>query len=139
MFGQHRLRFSAVTAHVKVYIPAQPLQHDSGDSAPRCGRALRWWLELTGLTRAPWCLRQPKLLTEAFGTRVTRHIAATLERLCPAGFVKEAVVGNVRYVYLAERACNLPVLLGYSIKEVACGDAALRLIRRAAGAASGVT
>jgi len=46
------------------------------------------------------------------------------------------VVGNVRYVYLTDRACSLLALLGYSIEEVACGDAALRLIRRGAGAAS---
>jgi len=47
------------------------------------------------------------------------------------------VVGNVRYVYLTERACGLLALLGYSIEEVVCGEAALRLIRRGASAASG--
>jgi len=46
------------------------------------------------------------------------------------------VVGDTRYVYLTERACGLLVLLGYSIEEVACGDAALRLIRRVASATS---
>jgi len=47
------------------------------------------------------------------------------------------VVGDVRYVYLTERACGLLMLLGYSIEEVAYGEPALRLIRRGAGAASG--
>jgi len=53
-----------------------------------------------------------------------------LERLRSAGFVREAVVGNVRYVCLTERACGLLALLGYSIEEAACGDTALRLLRR---------
>jgi len=95
------------------------------------------WLELTGLTKTLWRLRQPRPLSRAFGTRNTRYIASALEKLRSAGFVKEAVVGNVRYVYLAERACGLLLLLGYNLEEVACGDAALRLIRRGAGAASG--
>jgi len=43
----------------------------------------------------------------------------------------------VRYVYLTEGACGLLALLGCGIEEVACGYAALRLIRRVAGAASG--
>ncbi|PLJ77104.1 hypothetical protein [Infirmifilum sp. SLHALR2] len=87
------------------------------------------WLELTGLTAMLWRLRQPKPLSRAFATRNTRHIASALERLRSAGFVKEAVVGNVRYIYLTERACGLLSLLGYSIEEVACGDTALRLLR----------
>jgi len=60
-----------------------------------------------------------------------------LKRLRSADLVKEAVVGNARYVYLAERACGLLVLLGCNPEELACGGQALRLIRRAAGAASG--
>jgi len=95
------------------------------------------WLELTGLARTLWRLRQPKPLSRAFGTRNTRCIASALERLRSAGLIKEAVVGNMRYVYLTERACGLLLLLGYSIDEVACGEVALRLIRRGAGAASG--
>ncbi|UNQ73742.1 hypothetical protein [Infirmifilum sp. NZ] len=47
------------------------------------------------------------------------------------------MVGDARYVYLTERACGLLVLLGYSLEELACGDAALRLTRRGASAASG--
>jgi len=94
------------------------------------------WLELTGLAKTLWRLRQPKPISRAFGTRNTRHIASALERLRSAGFVKEAVVGNVCYVYLTERACGLLALLGYSIEEVACGEVALRLIRRGASAAS---
>jgi len=50
--------------------------------------------------------------------------------------VKEVVVGDTRYVYLAERGCGLLALLGYSIEEVACGEVTLRLIRRVAGATS---
>jgi len=61
-----------------------------------------------------------------------------LERLRSAGFVKESVVGDVRYVYLTERACGLLALLSYSIEELMCGGAALGLIRRGARAASGV-
>jgi len=95
------------------------------------------WLELTGLTKTLWRLREPKPLSKAFGTRNTRHIASALERLRSAGLVKEAVVGDVRYVYLTERACGLLALLGYSPEELACGEQALKLIRRAAGAASG--
>jgi len=94
------------------------------------------WLELTGLTKALWRLREPKPLSRAFGTRNTRRIASALERLRSAGFVKEVVVGDARYVYLTERACGLLVLLGYNLEEVACDDAALRLIRRGAGVAS---
>jgi len=45
------------------------------------------------------------------------------------------VVGDVRYVYLTERACGLLALLGYSIEEVACGESALRLLRRGGGPA----
>jgi len=30
-----------------------------------------------------------------------------------AGFVRGAVVDNVKYLYLAERACGLLALLGY--------------------------
>jgi len=86
------------------------------------------WLELTGLTRTLWRLRQPKPLSKAFGTRNSRHIASALERLRSAGLVKEAVVGNARYVYLTERACGLLLLLGYSVEELACGEDALRLL-----------
>jgi len=39
------------------------------------------WLELTGLTKTPWRLRQPKPLSKAFATRNSRHIASALERL----------------------------------------------------------
>jgi len=53
-----------------------------------------------------------------------------------AGLVREAVVGDMRYLYLTERACGLLALLGYSVEEVACGESALRLIRRGASAAS---
>jgi len=95
------------------------------------------WLELTGLAKTLWRLREPKPLSRAFGTRNTRHIASALGRLRSAGFVREAVVGDVRYVYLTERACGLLALLGYSIEELACGEHALKLIRREAGAASG--
>jgi len=95
------------------------------------------WLELTGLAKTLWRLRQPMPLSRTFATRNTRHIALALERLCSAGFAREAVVGDLRYVYLTERACGLLLLLGYSIEEAVCGDAALRLIRRGAGAASG--
>ncbi|PLJ77271.1 hypothetical protein [Infirmifilum sp. SLHALR2] len=101
------------------------------------GGAWRGWLELTGLARVLLRLREPKLLGKAFGTRNTRHIASALDKLRSAGLVREAVVGDVRYVYLTGRACSLLALLGYSLDEVACGEAALRLIRRAAGAASG--
>jgi len=94
------------------------------------------WLELTRLARVLLRLREPKLLGKAFGTRNTRHIASALDRLRSAGFMREAVVGNVRYVYLTERACGLLALLGYGIDEVTCGESALRLIRREAGAAS---
>jgi len=83
-----------------------------------------------------WRLREPKPLSKAFDTRNTRHIASALERLRSAGLVREAVVGGTRYLYLTERACGLLLLLGYSIEELACGEQALRLIRRAAGAAS---
>jgi len=95
------------------------------------------WLELTGHARTLWRMRKPKPLSRAFGTRNTRHIASALDKLRSAGLVREAVVGDVRYVYLTGRACSLLALLGYSLDEVACGEAALRLIRRAAGAASG--
>jgi len=95
------------------------------------------WLELTVLTKALWRLREPKPLSRAFATRNSRYIASALERLRAAGLVKEAVVGNVRYVYLTERACGLLALLGHSIEEAACDEAALMLIRRGAGATSG--
>ncbi|PLJ77356.1 hypothetical protein [Infirmifilum sp. SLHALR2] len=95
------------------------------------------WLKLTGLARTLWRLREPKPISKAFATRNTRHIAVALERLRSAGLVREAVVGDVRYLHLTERACSLLVPLGYSPEELACGDAALRLIRRGAGAASG--
>jgi len=39
------------------------------------------WLELTGLTKTLWRLRQPKPLSKAFATRNSRHIASALERL----------------------------------------------------------
>jgi len=94
------------------------------------------WLELTGLAKALWRLREPKPLSRAFATRNTRYIASALERLRSAGFVKEAVVGDVRYVYLTERACGLLALLGYSPEELVCGEQALKLIRRGDGAAS---
>jgi len=42
-------------------------------------------------------------------------------------------LANARYVYLTERACGLLALLGYSLEEVACGEAALRLLRRGGG------
>jgi len=93
------------------------------------------WLELTGLTKTLWRLRQPRPLSRAFATRNSRYIASALEKLRSAGLVREAVVGNVRYVYLAERACGLLALLGYSIEEAACGEAALRLLRRGGGSA----
>jgi len=95
------------------------------------------WLELTGLVKVLWRLGQPKPLSRAFGTRNTKYIASALERLCPAGLVKEAVVGDVRYVYLMGRACGLLALLGYSVEEVACGEQALRTLRRGASVASG--
>ncbi|PLJ77133.1 helicase HerA-like domain-containing protein [Infirmifilum sp. SLHALR2] len=88
------------------------------------------WLELTGLTKTLWRLRQTRPLSRAFGTRNTRYIASALEKLRSAGFVKEAVVGNVRYIYLTERACGLLVLLGYSVEEAACGESASGLLRR---------
>jgi len=93
------------------------------------------WLELTGLTAVLWRLRQPKPLSRAFGTRNSRYIASALERLRAAGLVREAVVGDVRYVYLTERACGLLALLGYSPEEVACGESALRLLKRGGGPA----
>jgi len=93
------------------------------------------WLELTGLTKTLWRLREPKPLSRAFGTRNSRYIASALERLRAAGLVREAVVGDVRYVYLTERACGLLALLGYSIEEAACGESALRLLRRGGGPA----
>jgi len=61
-----------------------------------------------------------------------------LERLRSAGLVREAVVGNVKYFYLNESARGLLALLGYSVEELACGEHALRLIRRGAGVALGV-
>jgi len=94
------------------------------------------WLELTGLTKALWRLREPKPLSRAFGTRDSRHIASVLERLRSAGFVREAVVGNTRYVYLTERACGLLLLLGYSLEDLVCGDTALRLLGRGGGPAA---
>jgi len=93
------------------------------------------WLELTGLARTLWRLRQPKPLSRAFGTRNTKYIASALERLRSAGLVKEVVVGDTRYVYLTERACGLLALLGYSIEEAACGESALRLLRHSGGPA----
>jgi len=39
------------------------------------------WLELTGLTKALWRLREPKPLSRAFATRNTRYVASALERL----------------------------------------------------------
>ncbi|WP_460025213.1 hypothetical protein [Infirmifilum sp. SLHALR2] len=39
------------------------------------------WLELTGLTKTLWRLREPKPLRRALGTRNSRHIASALERL----------------------------------------------------------
>jgi len=93
------------------------------------------WLELTGLTKTLWRFRQPKPLSKAFGTRNSRYIASALERLRAAGLVREAVVGDARYVYLTERACGLLALLGYSVEEVVCGEAALRLLRHSGGPA----
>jgi len=95
------------------------------------------WLELTGLTRTLWRPRQLMPLSKAFATRNSRYIASALERLRLAGLVKEAVIGNVRYVYLTGRACGLLVPLGYSSEGLMRSDAALRLIRRGAGVASG--
>jgi len=79
------------------------------------------WLELTGLTKTPWRLREPKPLSRAFATRNSRYIASALERLRAAGLVREAVVGDVRYVYLTERACRLLILLGRSTEKIPCG------------------
>jgi len=76
------------------------------------------WLELTGLAEAPERLREPKPLRRAFGTRNSRYTASALDRLRSAGLVKEAVVGDTRYVYLTERACDLLVLLGYVNKII---------------------
>jgi len=47
--------------------------------------------------------------------------------------VKEAVVGDARYVYLTERACGLLALLGYSLEEAGCG----LLLRKRSLTASG--
>jgi len=66
----------------------------------------------------------------------TRHTALVLERLRSAGFVKEAVVGDTRYVYLTERACGLLVLHGYSAEDLACSERELKLISYGASAAS---
>ncbi|PLJ78504.1 hypothetical protein [Infirmifilum sp. SLHALR2] len=115
-----------------------PLAFSGDGRGRRRGLGLRGqWLELTGLARTLWHLSQPRPLSRAFGTRNTRHIASALGRLRSAGFVREAVVGSVRYVYLTERACGLLALLSYSPEEVACGERALKLIRRGAGAVSG--
>jgi len=62
------------------------------------------WLELTGLVKTLWRFWEPKPLSKAFGTRNTMYIAATLERLRVAGLVREAIVGDTCYIYLAERA-----------------------------------
>jgi len=35
--------------------------------------------------------------------------------------VVEAVAGDVRYVYLAGRACGILALFGYSVEELMCG------------------
>jgi len=94
-------------------------------------------LELTDLAKALWRLREPKPLSKAFAMRSTKYIASALKRPRSAGLVKEALVGDTRYVYLTERACGLLALLGYSLEEVACGDTALRLIRRLTSAISG--
>ncbi|UNQ73608.1 hypothetical protein [Infirmifilum sp. NZ] len=93
------------------------------------------WLELTGLARTLWRLREPKPVSRTFATRNIRHTASALERLRSAGFVKEAVVGDVSYVYLTERTCGLLLLLGYSPEGLACGEVALRFIRRGASSA----
>ncbi|PLJ77140.1 hypothetical protein [Infirmifilum sp. SLHALR2] len=94
------------------------------------------WLELTGLTRTLWRLRQPRPLSNSFSTRNSRYIAVALERLRSAGLIKEAVVGK-RPLRLPHRgACGLLVLLGYSSEELMCGKATLRFIRRRASAAS---
>jgi len=85
-------------------------------------KSVAGWLEATGLAKTLWRLREPKPLSRAFGTRNTRHIASALDRLRSAGFVREAVVSNVRYVYLTERACGLLALLGYSPEEMVCGE-----------------
>ncbi|WP_460025128.1 hypothetical protein [Infirmifilum sp. SLHALR2] len=37
------------------------------------------WLELTGLTKALWRLREPRPLSRAFAARNSRHTAAALE------------------------------------------------------------
>jgi len=60
----------------------------------------------------------------ALATRNTKHTASALESLRSAGLVREAVAGDVRYVYLTERAYD---------------ESALRLTRRRASAASGAT
>ncbi|PLJ77092.1 hypothetical protein [Infirmifilum sp. SLHALR2] len=59
------------------------------------------WLELTGLAKTLWRLREPKPLSRAFATRKTRYIASAQERLRSAGLVREAVIGDTRCVYLA--------------------------------------
>jgi len=71
------------------------------------------WRHGVGLTRPTktlWRLREPKPLRRTFGTRNSRCTASALDRLRSAGFVKEAAVGDARYVYLTERACGLPAL-----------------------------
>jgi len=95
------------------------------------------WLELTSLARMLLRLRESKPLSKAFATRNSRYIASVLEGLRSAGFVREAVASNMRYVYLAERACGLLLLLGYSPEELMCGDTALKRISRGASVASG--
>ncbi|PLJ77983.1 hypothetical protein [Infirmifilum sp. SLHALR2] len=126
-----KLRLLAGTACVSAYNPI-PARCCDGRSRQGGLGLRREWLELTGLVRTLWRLRQPRPVTKAFGTRNSRYIASALERLRSAGFVKEVVVGDTRYVYLAERACGLLLLLGYSPEELMCGEAALRLIWRRA-------
>ncbi|PLJ78649.1 hypothetical protein [Infirmifilum sp. SLHALR2] len=89
------------------------------------------WLELTGLVKQLLRLKQPKPVSRAFGTRNMAHIARTLGRLRSLGLVEEATLGNVRYVYLTERACKLLALLGCKPEGLACGDAALKLLKSA--------
>jgi len=89
------------------------------------------WLELTGLVKQLLRLKQPRPVSRAFGTRNMAHIARALYRLRSLGLVEEATLGNVRYVYLTERACKLLVLLGRKPEELACGDVALKLLKSA--------
>jgi len=75
------------------------------------------FLELTGLVKTLWRLREPKPLSRAFATRNTKHIASAQERLRSAGFVKEAVAGDTRYLYLNDCARGLLALLATASRK----------------------